>query len=65
MTETAVVTNFSVGDMWNQLPTYTKTAQQLGTTIKDVYDATALYYQQGRGENFTFFMILQSDKSMV
>lgn len=65
MTETAVVTNFSVGDMWNQLPTYTKTAQQLGTTIKDVYDATALYYQQGGGQNFTFFTILQSDKSMV
>lgn len=51
MTETAVVTNFSVGDMWNQLPTYTKTAQQLGTTIKDVYDATALYYQQGLNTN--------------
>lgn len=51
MTETAVVTNFSVGDMWNQLPTYTKTAQELGTTIKDVYDATALYYQQGLNTN--------------
>ena len=51
--------------MWNQLPTYTKTAQQLGTTIKDVYDATALYYQQGGGQNFTFSKILQSDKSMV
>lgn len=47
MTETAVVTNFDVGDMWDQLPRYTAAANQLGSTIKDVYDATTLYYQQG------------------
>ena len=47
MTETAVVTNFSVGDMWEKLPQYTAAANQLGSTIKDVYDATTLYYQQG------------------
>ena len=47
MTQTAVVTNFSVGDMWEKLPQYTATANQLGSTIKDVYDATTLYYQQG------------------
>lgn len=51
MTETAVVTNFSVGDMWDQLPRYTATANQLGSTIKDVYDATTLYYQQGLNTN--------------
>jgi prefoldin subunit 5 len=27
MTETAVVTNFSVGDMWNKLPEYSSKAQ--------------------------------------
>jgi hypothetical protein len=32
MTETAVVTNFSVGDMWAQLPEYTKRANELGVT---------------------------------
>ena len=51
MTETAVVTNFSVSDMWDALPTYTKEANQLGSTIKDVYDATTLYYQQGLNTN--------------
>ena len=47
MVETAVVTNFDVGDMWNMLPTYTEHANQLGSTIKDVYEAATLYYQQG------------------
>ena len=47
MTETAVVTNFDVGDMWEKLPQYTAMANQLGATINDVYKATTLYYQQG------------------
>ena len=47
MVETAVVTNFDVGDMWNMLPTYTANANQLGATIKDVYEAATLYFQQG------------------
>ena len=47
MTETAVVTNFSVGDMWSKLPLYTEQANKLGSSIKDVYEATTLYYQQG------------------
>ena len=47
MTETAVVTNFSVSDMWDMLPTYTKNANALGSTIADVYNAATLYYQQG------------------
>ena len=47
MTEVAVVTDFSVGDMWDQLPEYTAKANELGLAISDVYDASALYYQQG------------------
>ena len=47
MTETAVVTNFSVGDMWEKLPEYTKRANELGVTTKDAYEAATLYYQQG------------------
>ena len=47
MTETAVVTNFSVSDMWKMLPTYTKNANALGSTIAAVYNAATLYYQQG------------------
>ena len=51
MTETAVVTNFSVGDMWDMLPIYTAQANQLGSTIRDVYEAATLYYQQGLNTN--------------
>lgn len=51
MVETAVVTNFDVGDMWDMLPTYTKNANALGSTIKDVYDAATLYYQQGLNQS--------------
>ena len=47
MTETAVVTDFSVGDMWEKLPEYTANANALGATVKDMYKSTTLYYQQG------------------
>lgn len=51
MTETAVVTDFSVGDMWNQLPQYTEMANELGVSILGAYDAATLYYQQGLKTN--------------
>ena len=51
MTETAVVTDFSVGDMWSQLPEYTKRANELGVTTKAAYEAATLYYQQGLKTN--------------
>ena len=51
MTEAAVVTDFSIDDMWNQLPTYSKEATKLGATINDLYGATTLYYQQGLNTN--------------
>ena len=51
MTQTAVVTDFGVGDMWDQLPEYTKRANALGTTIKGAYEAATLYYQQGLDTN--------------
>lgn len=47
MTETAVVTDFSIGDMWDKLPEYSEEANKLGTSIKSLYEATTLYYQQG------------------
>lgn len=53
MTETAVVTDFSVGDMWDQLPEYTDMARQYGVAIKGVYDASTLYYQQGLNQQQT------------
>ena len=47
MTETAVVTDFTVGDMWEKLPEYAEQATKLGSSIKSLYEATTLYYQQG------------------
>ena len=51
MTETAVVTDFSVGDMWAQLPDYTKRANELGVSTQAAYEAATLYYQQGLKTN--------------
>ena len=47
MTETAVVTDFSIDDMWDKLPEYAEQANKLGASIKDLYAANTLYYQQG------------------
>ena len=47
MTETAVVTDFSIGDMWDKLPEYAEQANKLGASIKNLYAANTLYYQQG------------------
>ena len=46
MTEIAVVSDFSVGDMWKQLPRFTKEANELGMAIKDVYGATTLMFNK-------------------
>ena len=51
MTETAVVTDFSIGDMWDQLPEYTKRANELGTTTLGAYETATLFYQQGLKTN--------------
>ena len=51
MTQTAVVTDFTVGDMWAQLPEYTKRANELGVSVKGAYEAATLYYQQGLNTN--------------
>ena len=48
MTSIAVVTNFSINDLWGQVDKYSKLAQQKGVELKGVYDVQKLYYQQGR-----------------
>lgn len=47
MTEIAVVSDFSVGDMWGELPVFTDNANELGVSILSAYEATTLYVQQG------------------
>lgn len=54
MTETAVVTDFTIGDMWNQLPRYTQAANDLGTTTLGAYETMTLFYQQGLKTNEVF-----------
>ena len=51
MTETAVVTDFSVGDMWAKLPEYTQRANELGVSIHSAYEAATIFYQQGLKTN--------------
>lgn len=47
MTQTAVVTNYSISDMWDKLPQYTEMANKLGATLLGSYQTMTLYYQQG------------------
>ena len=54
MTDTAVVTDFSVGDMWKDLPKYTQLANELGATTKGAYETMTLYYQQGLNQQQAF-----------
>lgn len=54
MTETATVTDFSVGDMWEALPQYTQTANELGATTLGAYETMTLFYQQGLNTNEVF-----------
>lgn len=51
MVETAVVTNYTVEDMWGRLPEYTKMANKLGATTLGAYQTATLYYQQGLKTN--------------
>lgn len=48
MTSIAVVTDFSISDLWKQVDEYSKLAQEKGVELKGVYDVQKLYYQQGR-----------------
>ena len=54
MTETAVVTDFRVEDMWDALPRYTDAANELGTTTLGAYETMTLFYQQGLETNEVF-----------
>ena len=47
MTQTAVVSTKTIGQMWKTLPEYTQKAKALAASIKDVYSAQTLYVQQG------------------
>lgn len=50
MTETATVTEYSVGQMWNKLDDYTTIANELGATTLGTYKTITLFFQQGLNE---------------
>ena len=54
MTDTAVVTDYKVSDMWNMLPEYTKLANELGATTQGAYETMTLYFQQGLDQQAAF-----------
>jgi len=45
MTNIAVVTDMSVGDLWGKIDQYMSLAQQYGVTTQGVYEVSQLYYQ--------------------
>lgn len=47
MTEMAVVTDYTIGDIWGQIDQYTSEANKLGSTTTDVIKSMVLYTQQG------------------
>ena len=47
----AMVTSYSVKDMWAQYDQYATMANKLGQSTKSVVEASALYYQQGLKTN--------------
>ena len=47
MTEMAVVTDYTIGDIWGQIDQYTSEANKLGATTTDVIKSMVLYTQQG------------------
>lgn len=64
MTEIAVVSDFSIGDMWDKLPQFTEQANELGVAVRDTYDATALYIQQGKWLKFEIFSKLEYNRDI-
>ena len=47
MTNIAVVTDMSIGDLWDKIDSYMSIAKQYGVTTQGVYEVSQLYYQQG------------------
>lgn len=47
ITNIAIVTDQTQGDLWNRMGEYTNLAIKFGASIKGVYEVSQLYYQQG------------------
>ena len=47
MTQISIVTNMSQDDLWNQMDTYSRMAEQYAVSIKGTYEVSQLWAQQG------------------
>ena len=54
MTDTAVVTDYNISDLWGMLPQYTELANELGATTQGAYETMTLYFQQGLDQQQAF-----------
>ena len=54
MTDTAVVTDYNISDLWGMLPEYTQIANELGATTQGAYETMTLYFQQGLDQQQAF-----------
>ena len=48
MNSIAVVTDYTTGELWDQVDSYNAVATSMGSSIKGAYEVARLYYQQGR-----------------
>lgn len=58
----AMVTNYSVNDMWESYDKYAQLANELGQSTKDVVASSALFFQQGLKTNEVFELTEQTMK---
>ena len=47
MTQISIVTNMSQDDLWKQMDSYSRMAEQYAVSIKGTYEVSQLFYQQG------------------
>lgn len=57
----AMVTDYSVGEMWESYEDYSKMANELGQSTQSVIQASGLFYQQGRIKTHIIKKILESN----
>lgn len=51
MTQISIVTNMSQDDLWKQMDSYSRMAEQYAVSIKGTYEVSQLFYQQGLQSN--------------
>ena len=47
MTQISIVTNMSQDDLWKQMDSYSRMAEQYAVSIKGTYEVSQLWAQQG------------------